>query len=173
MIMKYTLLLLMIFLFSPSITARAETDNNDIIGLWLTKKQDAAVRVEPCGDEICGYIAWLGKDEETHNATGEPLCQAKVLYGFGRNAKKENLWDGGKVYKADDEKTYRGKIALVDNNTVKLRAYLGVPALGKTKTLTRTTEKDHPACRTMLSKRKSQKPENIAPAAGAKDKINN
>ena len=161
MIMKYTLSFLILALYLSAHPVEAET-SKDITGLWLTQKQDAAVRVEPCGDEICGYIAWLDKNEDTHSTSGQPLCDAKVLYGFHHSSKNDNIWEGGKIYKADDEKTYSGKIALIDENTVELRAYLGIPALGKTKTLTRTLEKDYPACIIKTAK----KPEDITPAAG-------
>ena len=161
MIMKYTLLFAILALFFSVPPVQAEA-SKDITGLWLTQKRDAAVRVEACGDEICGYIAWLDKNEDTHSTNGQPLCNAKVLYGFQHSSKKDNIWEGGKIYKADDEKTYSGKIALINENTVELRAYLGLPALGKTKTLTRTLEKDYPACIIKTA----EKPEDIAPAAG-------
>ena len=55
---------LFITLMYPQIT-QAEGSTN-ITGLWLTKKQDVAVRIEHCRDEgLCGHIAWLNAQEST------------------------------------------------------------------------------------------------------------
>lgn len=167
MIMKYIAIIisLSIFLFPPAVQA---AEDASVTGLWLTKKRDAAVQVTPCGDELCGHIAWLHEDENPFSITGKPLCRAQVLSGFkpADNAdNKNNVWKSGTVYKVDDEKTYRGTLTMLDDNTVELRAYLGIPALGKTKTLTRTSAKDYPPC-SLPTKSYAQTLQDITPAAG-------
>lgn len=121
-------------------------ESTPVEGLWLTKKQDAAIKVEQCGEALCGYIAWLHTDENPYSISGKPLCKAQVLSGFHADKDHKASWSGGKVYKADDDKTYNGAFTLTDSNTVKLRVYLGIPALGKTKTFTRVSAKDYPPC---------------------------
>jgi uncharacterized protein (DUF2147 family) len=162
---KHLLFLLLNLGFTP-LTHAGET--GDITGLWLTKKQDAAVRVEKCGDEICGHIAWFHADETPYNIEGQPLCHAQVLSGFKTEETTNNQWSGGTVYKADDNKIYSGNLKLVDQNTLELRAYIGLPALGKTKTLTRTSAQNYPPC-TIPAQYAARKLQNIAPASGAND----
>lgn len=144
-IMKQLCMLLALLLLVPFNAIAAE--DHELVGLWLTKKRDAAVRIVSCQGELCGYISWLSNDEDQFSVSGKPLCQVQVLSGFKPDKKQSNTWTSGKVYKADDEKTYSGKITLISDDTVQLRAYLGIPALGKTKTLTRTSEKLHPPCK--------------------------
>ena len=162
--MKYITLLALLSAFSLPYLAQAE-GNLDITGMWLTKKQDAAVQVEKCGEEICGHVVWLKEDEHPFSITGVPICQAQVLFGFKSDDSQDNVWKGGTVYKVNDNKSYDGTLTLVDDNTVKLRAYIGVPLLGKTKTLTRTNKKDYPPC-SIPTKSYSQKLPNIMTATG-------
>lgn len=133
---------LSITLMYPQIT-QAE-DSTNITGLWLTKKQDVAVRIEHCGDEgLCGHIAWLNAQESTENPE---LCGTKVLWNMRAKEGHTNEWVGGTLYKADEKKYYGANLRLTDENTLALRAYIGVPLLGKTKKLTRTSVKTHPPC---------------------------
>lgn len=164
MIMKYINLLVLLSVFSfPGLSQAEET--KDITGMWLTKKKDAAVQVEKCGEELCGHVSWLKEGVEQFSEAGVPLCQAQVLYGFKSADADGSVWEGGTVYKADDDKSYDGILTLVDDNTVKLRAYIGIPLLGETKTLTRTSQKDYPPC-VIPAKSYSQDLQNLMTASG-------
>lgn len=133
---------LLIILIFPAMTL-AE-GSADATGLWLTKKKDVAVRVEHCGNEgLCGHIAWLSPKESVENPA---LCGTKVLWNMRSKEGSFNEWTGGTLYKADEKKYYSANLHLADENTLALRAYIGVPMLGKTKRLTRTTESAHPPC---------------------------
>jgi len=143
---KHLIILCILFIASSSSASQAEETQLDITGLWLTKNQDTAVQVSECGDEICGHIAWLHADENPYGSDGKPLCQAEVVAGFGQDKNEKNVWSGGTIHKLDEGKEYDATITLVNNNTLQLRAYLGLPALGKTKTLTRTNAQDYPPC---------------------------
>ena len=115
-------------------------------GLWLTKKKDTAVRIEACGELLCGYISWLRPDVEQQTPDGQPLCNQKVLWGFKQDNRQPELWTGGKIYKADDGKTYSGRLRLMGPDSIELRGYLGLPLIGKTYTLTRTGDSAYPQC---------------------------
>ncbi|SDY80647.1 DUF2147 domain-containing protein [Nitrosomonas sp. Nm58] len=146
--MTYSIItsLLAILIFPAA--AHAES-NDEVTGLWLTKKQDVAVQIEHCGDEgLCGHIAWLSPEEDAENPA---LCGTKVLWNMRSKKGDPTEWVGGTLYKADEKKYYSANLRLTDANTLALRAYIGVPMLGKTKKLTRTTESAHPPCH-MLDK---------------------
>lgn len=162
--MKFKILLILIAAFCFPALSQAE-ENLDITGMWLTKKKDAVVEVEKCGAELCGHVAWLEDDIEPFSVTGVPLCQAQVLSGFKSKNTEGSVWEGGTVYKIDDDESYDGTITLVDENTVKLRAYIAIPFLGKTKTLTRTSKEDYPPC-TIPIKSYTQELQNITTASG-------
>lgn len=116
------------------------------VGLWLTAKQDTAVRIEQCGEALCGHIAWIHPAEEQVTPNGEPLCGQKVLWGFERSSVEPGLWHGGHIYRADKDKKYSGRIRLLDTDTIKLRGYIGLPFLGKSYKLKRVREADYPSC---------------------------
>lgn len=118
--------------------------NKEVTGLWLSKKKDVAVRLEYCDNEsLCGHIAWLSPEANTENPT---LCGTKVLWNMRSKKGDPTEWVGGTLYKADENKYYSANLRLTDENTINLRAYIGIPMIGKTKRLTRTTESTHPPC---------------------------
>ena len=144
--MKYFFYILTTFCLILPLPAEAK-NGFPMAGLWVTKKQDLVVQIKPCGeDKLCGYITWLSPDESPYSVTGKPLFNTKVLIDFSRDQNNEGLWTG-KVYKADDEKTYSGLLKQIGQNNIELRVYIGLPALGKTKTLRRGDIKDYPACK--------------------------
>ena len=118
--------------------------NKEVTGLWLSKKKDVAVRLEYCNNEsLCGHIAWLSPKESAENPA---LCGTKVLWNMRSKKGDPTEWVGGTLYKADEDKYYSANLRLADENTINLRAYIGIPMIGKTKRLTRTTESMHPPC---------------------------
>jgi len=168
--MKYIVLtfLLLTALVSSPVHASNEQTGDLIEGLWLTSKEDAAIQVEICGDTLCGHIAWLGDSIGRYSKTGKPLCQTPVLKNF-TNPERGNdnlVWKNGQIYKANDDKSYKAILTLLDEDTMKLRAYIGAPALGKTKILTRANAKDYPPC-TVPHHDVAQTPNEIAPASGS------
>ncbi|MFT6809134.1 MAG: hypothetical protein ACJA01_002366 [Saprospiraceae bacterium] len=54
--------------------------------------------------------------------------------------KKGANWSGGKVLDPKNGKTYKCKIELDGNNELKMRGYVGIPALGRTQVWERVIE---------------------------------
>jgi uncharacterized protein (DUF2147 family) len=115
-------------------------------GVWLTEERDAAVAIAPCtGDYdglLCGRIVWL-KDATGENGlprldtrNPDPARRARSICGLlvmgGLRPSGPNSWDGGSVYNPQDGRIYSGDIELLANSTLRVRAYLGIPLLGKT-----------------------------------------
>ena len=115
-------------------------------GLWLTKKKDTAVRIEPCGNALCGYISWLRPDIEQVAPDGKPLCHTRVLWDFTRDRTRPEVWRDGKIFKANKGDVYSGRITVHGHDTLELRGYLGLPFIGKSYLLTRVTESNYPPC---------------------------
>jgi uncharacterized protein (DUF2147 family) len=116
-------------------------------GVWLTEKGDAAVAIEPCGDRLCGRIVWLkdATDEsgrsrrDGHNADpamrDRPICGLVVMEDLKSSG--PDSWDDGIIYNPLDGKFYSGDMTLRSNNTLKVRAYLGMPFFGQSQIWTR------------------------------------
>ena len=76
--------LAMALLFSSAASAK------DVTGVWSTVDGESHVKIEPCGEKICGKIIWLK----------EPLTE------------KKNEWDDGTIYNPKDGKTYSSTLTL-------------------------------------------------------------
>ncbi|HXF88717.1 MAG TPA: DUF2147 domain-containing protein [Xanthobacteraceae bacterium] len=96
----------------------------DPAGTWLVEDRKAKVRIAPCGDALCGSVAWLSAPLDAQ--TGKPLTDrlnadpAKrsrpilgltVLIGMQRNG-PDARWHG-RIYNPEDGKTYAGSIEVV------------------------------------------------------------
>lgn len=113
-----------------------------IIGFWLTQKGDARVEFYKKGDRFFGRLAWLKEpnDEKGRPALDEknpdprlrkrPILGLVIIEAVYRGG---NLWRG-RVYDADNGKTYNCIITLADPDTIKLRGYLGFSLFGRTET---------------------------------------
>lgn len=115
-------------------------------GLWLTKKKDTAVRIEPCGKALCGYISWLRPDVDQVTPDGKPLCDTRVLWDFVQDTSHPDVWKGGKIFRANKGKVYSGRITVHGPDAIELRGYLGLPFIGKSYRLTRVRETSYPPC---------------------------
>jgi len=116
-------------------------------GAWLTEKQDTVVKIEQCGDSLCGYIDWIHPGEEQFTASGVPLCNQKVLWDFEPSGTDGKLWESGRIYRPDKDKHYTGRIRVLTDETLLLRGYIGLPILGKSYTLTRVDPDEYSSCR--------------------------
>ena len=123
-----------VFCVLLSTTLFAQADN--IIGKWLTEDKEAKVEIYKSNNFYYGKIVWLkepnnpktGKpwlDEQNENPSKklQPLMGSLTLLGFKFD---DGEYTEGKVYDSRDGKTYTGKLWLTDNNTLKMRGYVGI-----------------------------------------------
>jgi uncharacterized protein (DUF2147 family) len=143
---KIFMIFLSLVLFSPIVKAQNKAD--DIIGNWLTAGKDAAkIQVYKVGDKFYGKIVWLKNPTEN----GKPRVDANnpdnakknnpsiglvMLTGFTFNGDDE--WEGGDIYDPETGKTYSCYLSFKDNNTLKVRGYVGISLFGRTEVWTRT-----------------------------------
>lgn len=98
-------------------------------GVWLTEAGDAKVRVSKCGQALCGTIVWL--KEPIDSVTGRPQVDDKNpdpalarrpiigLSLFHSMKQSSDQWSG-RIYNADNGKTYASDVSLVDAATLKV-----------------------------------------------------
>lgn len=94
----------------------------DPTGDWLVADKTAVIRVQPCGAEYCGNIAWTikpGLDEKNPDPAkrSRPMVGVQILMNM--KAAGANRWDG-RIYNAQDGKIYTGNIQLVSTNVLKI-----------------------------------------------------
>jgi uncharacterized protein (DUF2147 family) len=105
----------------------------DPIGTWYTAGKRAQVRIGHCGHEkLCGGIVWLKEPNNPKNGkpwtdvnNPEPAKRNRPLVGvpivldmIPSNA--PNRWQG-KVYNADDGKTYSGYVTMTGPSALELK----------------------------------------------------
>lgn len=139
-------LLILLFPFAANASEATAVD-----GLWLTENERSVIKIKKCGDGLCGNIYWIIKDgmqtdvnnpDKTKRDT--PMCDLSILWGFEEG--EGGVWKDGNIYKADDGDLYSAKLEVLEDGTLKLRGYLGVPWLGKTQIWKRVSESDYPHC---------------------------
>ncbi|MDX3970295.1 MAG: DUF2147 domain-containing protein [Bradyrhizobium sp.] len=107
----------------------------DPFGAWLTQAGDAKVVVKPCGAAICGKIVWL--KQPIDSATGKPQTDDKnpdpslrthrivgLQLFLDMLPSTSNSWSG-RVYNADDGKSYDSTVILLDAARLEVRGCAG------------------------------------------------
>ena len=76
----------------------------------------------PCGGALCGKLVWL-REPRKDTKNPDPAKRSRSLVGtrtvLGMKPDGANSWKG-KVYNAEDGKTYTGVMTLVNDNALKL-----------------------------------------------------
>lgn len=120
-----------------------------IVGLWNTEDDKSVVQIEKVEEAYSGSILKINKptypDDDPKGRAGKvrvdeenpdkalrsrPLAGVELLRGFTFNGDDE--WTGGTIYDPESGKTYKCKLKLTDENTLKVRGYVGVSLLGRT-----------------------------------------
>jgi uncharacterized protein (DUF2147 family) len=92
----------------------------DETGTWLVKEKTAVVKVERCEAGLCGLIGWAQTPGPDRN-NPDPKLRDRNIVGMQIFSMKagQNRWEG-EIYNAQDGKTYKGSVALVGPNTLKI-----------------------------------------------------
>jgi len=111
--------------------ANAATD--PAFGDWLTQAKDGKVRIGPCEAnpaQACGTLIWFklpagtppGPPHDAHNPDpalkSRPLMGLPIIMGFRREA--PGRWVDGRIYDPNDGKTYRSKMSLAPDGTLRV-----------------------------------------------------
>lgn len=81
----------------------------ELAGDWWTPGFGARVRIEPCGDTICGRIVWVW-DTEPDIVDRTPLVGRKVIDGM--RPVGSSRWSSGRLYNPEDGRHYQGSLHL-------------------------------------------------------------
>ena len=104
-------------------------------GIWLTQAGDARIRVSRCGGGLCGTVVWLR--DPIDSATGKPQVDDKnenpalrrrpmigLSMFIGMRPAGPNKWSG-RIYNADDGKTYASTVTYQDGDTLDVQGCVG------------------------------------------------
>lgn len=118
----------------------------DLQGVWLTADKDAVLRITRCANRFCGRIIWLENATDRSGSprldqkNPDPAKQAQRICGLvvitGLTPVGPDRWDGS-VYNPQDGQTYSGSITVLSDESLRVRAYIGLPIFGRSETWTR------------------------------------
>ncbi|HLI98382.1 MAG TPA: DUF2147 domain-containing protein [Bradyrhizobium sp.] len=121
-------------MFLAATAAKAESRGGPD-GIWLTQAGDAKIRVSKCGSGICGVVVWL--KEPIDPATGKlqiddknpnPVLAKRRIIGLslfsGMRAVGPNQW-AGRIYNADDGRTYASKVSVAGAGNLRVEGCVG------------------------------------------------
>jgi uncharacterized protein (DUF2147 family) len=108
----------------------AET-NADPTGIWLTEAADAKIHVSRCGSGICGIIVWLKAPidpatgrPQVDDKNSDPALARRPIIGLnifkGMKPVTERKWSG-RIYNADNGKTYASDVTLAGARKLEVR----------------------------------------------------
>ena len=122
------------------VAARAQS--GEPVGVWLTEKGDARVRVTKCGSGICGVI--VGLKDPIDPATGRPQVDDKnpnpalrsrpvigISLFIGMRPSGPGRWSG-QIYNADDGGTYVSHVSFAGGDALRVNGCVGVICGGET-----------------------------------------
>lgn len=139
------LLLLSCILFNGSLSAQSNSDDQ-VVGTWLSENGNEKIEVYKEKGRYWGKIVWMkepnmedGQPKRDINnpkdsLREQPLVGLDILMDF--KEKNQGVYTDGKVYDASSGKFYNA-IIKVKGNTAKIRAYIGIPLIGKTEIVTK------------------------------------
>ena len=94
----------------------------DATGIWARPSGSSRIQIAPCGKALCGTLVWLKiqrKDDQNPDKSKRDRPLLGVQTVMGMIASSNETWKG-KVYNAEDGKTYKGVMTLTSANKLKL-----------------------------------------------------
>jgi uncharacterized protein (DUF2147 family) len=96
----------------PAPAAAATRDLNSPLGVWLTEEKEGKVRIEQCGNNLCGYSV-----DSKSNQNGE---QVLINMKPGKDQNKDQKWSG-RILDPNSGSTYDSTIALKGTDRLRVQ----------------------------------------------------
>ena len=121
----------------------------DPTGDWLVHDGTAVIRIVPCGEVLCGSVAWTKDEGGFDENNPDPAKRNRPILGLpillGMKAASDGRWEG-EVYNAENGKTYSSRIWLKSDDVLRIEGcVLGFLCGGED--WTRTAQLEVPADR--------------------------
>lgn len=100
-----------------------------VVGKWVTEGGESQVEIYQSDDKLNGKIIWLKSgDGKLDSKNPDKKLQSRKLVGTNiltGLTKKDNKWEGGKIYNPKNGKTYKCSMWL-EGNELKVRGYVAM-----------------------------------------------
>lgn len=140
-------LAIFLFLFFGALHLFAQTEADEILGVWANSSNKAHIEIFKNAGKYYGKIIWLKNPNDP--ATGKPKIDKRNPDEKNRNKRILGLvvlrdfkyddeeWKNGKIYNPEDGKEYKSYLKLSNSKTLSVRGYIGISFIGKTEKFTR------------------------------------
>jgi uncharacterized protein (DUF2147 family) len=116
--------------------------SDDPTGVWLTQAGDAKVAVSRCGSALCGRVVWLkapidsttGKPQVDDKNPNPQLVKRRIIglqLFIAMKSQGARKWSG-RIYNADDGKSYVSNVTLEEPTRLKVEGCVGSLCGGET-----------------------------------------
>ena len=141
---QWCALSLMLGLLVVAGVAAADEAQTKVLGNWLTEPKDGIIQISQATDgTLQGRIVGGNEPGKLDRENPDPAKRTLVLRGqvmmSGLNYDGDGKWSGGSIYDPKGGSTYRCKIELKADGSLKVRGFIGFALLGKTQIWTRYT----------------------------------
>lgn len=113
------------------------------VGVWRTPVDDGLIRIEPCGEALCGHVVGsaklTAKPDQVDVRNRDPSLRARPILGLLMMRVKPvgpGRWGDGWVYSPNDGGTYSAKLEIAPDGRLRLTGCVA-PLLCQTQTWTR------------------------------------
>lgn len=117
----HRLLFPLVAVFAATLSAPAQSAGPE--GLWLVKDQTGRIRIEKCGSDMWGTIAWQ-KTPKNDTSNPNPALRNRPLIGsailIGMRPAGADRWEGD-IYNPRDGSIYKSKMALLPSGTLDIK----------------------------------------------------
>lgn len=116
------------------------------LGTWSTANGHGVVAISQCGNALCGRIVGIDRKPTEAMPTdvrGRPQCGLTII--TNERPQRDGTWLG-QVTDPRDGAVYHAKLWLDGRDNLRLRGFIGIPALGATQTWHRFTGHLTAAC---------------------------
>lgn len=137
--LKLVALLVLVLISGKSF---GQTTGEEIIGTWWNQEKDCQIEIYKSGDTFVGKLVWMKNQNDP--STGQllmdkknpneklrikPLLGSNLMHGFTFD-KEAKEWINGKIYDGRKGKTYKCRMKLAADKTLKLTGYVGASWMG-------------------------------------------
>jgi hypothetical protein len=121
-----------------------------VLGVWKTidektNQPSSLIRLDEINGELIGTVTELiptpGEILVTHcnlckdERKGKPIIGMMIMKGLKKSS--PGVWSGGEILDPEEGEIYKVKINMVNDKTLEVRGYIGIPLLGRTQTWVR------------------------------------
>ncbi len=124
----------------------ASADEANIEGRWLSGDGSGWIDIRlvnggPVGTAAGSTTEKEGDPPRLDDLNPDPALRDRPLHGItilqGFEYEGDHVWKGGTIYDPNSGKSYKSSMTLVDENTLKVRGFIGISLFGRSDTWTR------------------------------------